>query len=147
MDNFGSRLKEERKRLGLNQAQLAELASTTNVSQSRYENGERSPDCDYLSRVAEAGVDVMYILSGRRDTSKLTPDEVDLVRRYREAHSAVRAAALAALASSATSPKVQQTFHEGVTIGQHIKGDMTVTAPFTMHVGAPVKKKGKQRTS
>ncbi len=137
MENFGSRLKEERKRLGFNQAQLAELASTSNVAQSRYESGDRSPDWEYLSRVADVGVDVLYVLTGRRDTSNLTASEVDLVRRYRDAPDAVRAAALAALAAGTSSGKYQQDF-TGANIGQQVSGD--VTGPFSINMGSGQKK-------
>lgn len=142
MEKFGARLKEERKRLGLKQAQLAELAATTNVAQSRYESGDRSPDWGYLSAIASAGVDVLYVLTGQRDTSTLSPDEADLVRRYREAPGAVRAAALAALTAGAAPAKYQQNF-EGANIGQQVSGD--VGAPFTINMGNTRKKRGSEQ--
>lgn len=33
----------------------------------RYENGGGSPDAKYLAAVSEAGVDVLYVLTGRRE--------------------------------------------------------------------------------
>ncbi|WP_310106309.1 helix-turn-helix transcriptional regulator [Paraburkholderia phenoliruptrix] len=143
MENFGARLKDERKRLGLKQAELAELAATTNVAQSRYESGDRSPDWAYLSAVARAGVDVLYVLTGERDTSALSPDEADLVRRYREAPDAVRVAAVAALTAGAAPAKYQQSF-KGANIGQQVSGD--VTGPFTIDMGNTGKKRrGEQK--
>ena len=139
METFGARLKEERKRLGLKQAQLADVAGTTNVVQSRYESGDRSPDWGYLSAIAGAGVDVLYVLTGQRNTSTLDPDEADLVRRYREAPEAVRVAALAALTAGAVPAKYQQNF-EGANIGQQVSGD--VSAPFTINMGNTRKKRG-----
>jgi transcriptional regulator with XRE-family HTH domain len=137
MENFGARLKEERKRLGLNQAQLAELAATSNVAQSRYETGDRSPDWEYLSRVADAGVDVLYVLTGQRDTSNLEAVEADLVRRFREAPEAVRAAALAALSAGTSSGKYQQDL-KGASIEQQVSTD--VTAPFSINISSRRKK-------
>jgi transcriptional regulator with XRE-family HTH domain len=64
--SFGSRLAEERKRLGLKQAGFADRVGTNVPTQSLYENGRRTLRADYLARIAAAGVDVRYVLTGRR---------------------------------------------------------------------------------
>ena len=64
--NFGVRLAEERKRLGLKQAEFAALVGTDVPKQSLYENGRRELRADYLARLADAGVDVIYVLTGER---------------------------------------------------------------------------------
>jgi transcriptional regulator with XRE-family HTH domain len=64
--SFGSRLAEERKRLGLKQAEFADLVGTDVPKQSLYENDRRELRADYLARLAEAGVDIVYVLTGRR---------------------------------------------------------------------------------
>lgn len=66
MTNFNERLKEERKRLGLNQTDFAALANVGQIAQVNYENGKRNPDSKYLQAIAEAGADVQYILTGIR---------------------------------------------------------------------------------
>ena len=63
---FGARLKEERRRLGLKQAEFAALVGSDVPKQSLYENDRRELRAAYLSRIAEAGVDVLYVLTGRR---------------------------------------------------------------------------------
>jgi len=63
---FGSRLAEERKRLGLKQAEFASLVGTDVPKQSLYENDRRELRADYLSRLASAKVDVVYVLTGQR---------------------------------------------------------------------------------
>lgn len=63
---FGARLAEERKRLGLKQAEFADLVGTDVPKQSLYENDKRELRADYLSRLAGARVDVVYILTGQR---------------------------------------------------------------------------------
>lgn len=68
--NFGARLAEERKRLGLKQAEFAGLVGTEAPKQSLYENGRRELRADYLARLAEADVDVVYILTGRRNAGE-----------------------------------------------------------------------------
>jgi len=65
--SFGSRLAEERKRLGLKQGEFAELVGTAIPKQSLYENDRRELRADYLARLAEAGVDIVYVLTGRRN--------------------------------------------------------------------------------
>ncbi len=64
--SFGSRLAEERKRLGMRQAEFAALAGTDAARQSLYEHGRRELRADYLARLAEAGVDILYVITGRR---------------------------------------------------------------------------------
>ena len=64
--SFGARLAEERKRLGLKQADFAALVGTDVPKQSLYENGRRELRADYLARLADARVDVLYILTGQR---------------------------------------------------------------------------------
>ena len=84
---IGERLKEERQRLGLNQSDFAALAGVTKNSQLNYEKGERSPDTAYLAAVAESGVDVQYVVTGKRTpdpSDSLSAAEADLLERYRE---------------------------------------------------------------
>jgi transcriptional regulator with XRE-family HTH domain len=64
--SFGTRLKEERKRLGLKQAEFAALVGTDVPKQSLYENDRRALRASYLARLASAGGDPLYVLTGRR---------------------------------------------------------------------------------
>jgi transcriptional regulator with XRE-family HTH domain len=64
--SFGGRLAEERKRLGLKQAEFAALVGTDVPKQSLYENDRRELRADYLARLADAKVDVVYVLTGQR---------------------------------------------------------------------------------
>jgi transcriptional regulator with XRE-family HTH domain len=64
--SLGSRLQEERKRLGLNQSEFADMAGVQISAQTNYETGKRQPDAAYLSAIAAAGADVLYILTGER---------------------------------------------------------------------------------
>lgn len=66
MSTFYERLQEERKRLGLSQSAFGEAGGVQKRAQINYESGERSPDASYLERIAAAGVDVLYVLTGRR---------------------------------------------------------------------------------
>ena len=64
--NFWDRLKDERRRLGLTQDQMAEVGGVSKGSQVGYESGARPPTLTYLDRLLDAEVDVMFVLSGRR---------------------------------------------------------------------------------
>ena len=64
MSGIGSRLRQERERLGLSQKAFGEIGGVEPNAQGKYESGERAPKADYLSRVAERGADVLYILTG-----------------------------------------------------------------------------------
>ena len=69
--SFGARLAEERKRLGLRQVEFADLVGTDAAKQSLYETGKRELRADYLARLADANVDILYVLTGRRSAAQL----------------------------------------------------------------------------
>lgn len=64
--SIGERLREERVRLSLSQELMGESAGVRKQAQLKYEKGERHPDAAYLERLAAIGVDVLYVLTGRR---------------------------------------------------------------------------------
>lgn len=72
MNHLGSRLKEERKTLGLSQQEFAAIGGVEANAQGKYESGARTPRSDYLAALGVKGVDVLYLLSGRR-----TPLRID----------------------------------------------------------------------
>lgn len=97
---FFERLREERKRLKLNQTQLAALAGTTKNSQLNYEKGNVCPNAEYLAAIAEAGVDVQYVLTGQRSGEPvLKPEEKDLLAAWKNASKEIQMAVLAVLAT------------------------------------------------
>lgn len=66
METIGERLRSERLRLGLTQTAFGEALGVAKNVQSRYERGDRSPDPIYLAAVIGVGVDVLYVLTGKR---------------------------------------------------------------------------------
>jgi len=81
--SFGTRLADERKRLGQKQAEFAALVGTNVPKQSLYENDKRELRAAYLARLPEAGVDVLYVLTGRRgEQGQLPQDASDLLTAY-----------------------------------------------------------------
>jgi transcriptional regulator with XRE-family HTH domain len=96
----GLRLREERDRIRLTQTELATLAGVTRSAQGNYESGARVPDAAYLMRAAAAGVDVLYVLTGRRAPVPGGEEEA-LLARYRAAPPALREAVLRVLGMEA----------------------------------------------
>lgn len=78
----GDRLREQREAKGLNQGALAELLGVDRKTQNNYETGKRKPTAAYLEEIAKAGLDVVYILTGRRDPKLLTEEQRRLVDMY-----------------------------------------------------------------
>lgn len=72
MKGFGQRLRQERNRLKLSQSALGAVGGVETNAQGNYENGTRSPKAYYLLRIAEAGVDLNYVLSGNRSAGETT---------------------------------------------------------------------------
>lgn len=84
---IGERLKEERLRLGLSQTELGAAGGKGKTTQINYEKGAGSPDAEYLAAAAEKGVDVLYVVTGRRTpeaANSFNGDEIDLVEHYRQ---------------------------------------------------------------
>ncbi|HBN9615870.1 TPA: helix-turn-helix domain-containing protein [Pseudomonas aeruginosa] len=92
--SHSERLRQERKRLSLTQAQAAQKAAVTRETWSRYETGALLPGMEVLAALANAGADVHYILTGQRQgvpssapaqeqETPLAPDERILLDNYR----------------------------------------------------------------
>ncbi|WP_102798994.1 helix-turn-helix domain-containing protein [Bowmanella denitrificans] len=64
---IGSRLKEERERLGMSQPAFAELAGAKKRALINWEKGETSPTAEALSRLHGYGLDVNYVITGVRE--------------------------------------------------------------------------------
>ena len=79
MNGIGSRLRQERERLGLSQKVFGEIGGVEANAQGKYESGGRAPKADYLSRVAEKGVDILYVLTGSP-----TPIQLDNLSKIEE---------------------------------------------------------------
>lgn len=67
-ENFGKRLAEERKRLGLQLHEMAHLAGVTDYMQKRFENGTSIIPIDYLQAMAaRSDADILYIITGTKN--------------------------------------------------------------------------------
>lgn len=82
---IGARLKEERDRIGLSQPNFAALAGTTKQTLFSWESGKTAPDGFQLAALANAKVDVLYVLTGQRQEALPAgdPSEQLLLDNYR----------------------------------------------------------------
>ena len=78
------RLKEERERLGLTQADIAGKCGVSREIWGKYERGQAAPGGEVLFALAQAGADVQYIITGERSGVALQNREVALLDNYRQ---------------------------------------------------------------
>lgn len=64
--DVGRRLRSERTRLGLTQAQMASVGGVSVSSQHAYEAGINRIDNQYWENVHRKGVDILYVITGEQ---------------------------------------------------------------------------------
>lgn len=119
---IGSRLREERERLALNQDSFAELAGAKRRTLVDWEKGVSSPTAIQLNALSNAGVDVQYVVVGVRSMQALPAKEMFLLDVFMKASKERQDAALGALlgfAATQEKPDFHNVFQGGV--GQVIK--------------------------
>lgn len=125
--SVGNRLKEERKRLGLTQEAMAAACGVAKRTQILFEQDAHLPGGAYIVEADNLGLDVAYLLVGRRE--RVSEADAELLDAWREATPKARVAALAALTgtgeSAAAAPR---TNFPNATIGQQISGDVDLRA-------------------
>lgn len=65
-EELADRIKIERTKLALSARELAEIMGRSEASQSQIESGKRSPTVAYLIKLLSLGMDVNYIITGKR---------------------------------------------------------------------------------
>ncbi|MFT4509855.1 helix-turn-helix domain-containing protein [Caballeronia sp. 15711] len=92
----------------MNQTEFASTGGVQKQAQFTYEKGLRYPDASYLAGIAEVGVDVLYLLTGRTSdpaTLVLDPDEERLLAGYRELKSREKRGVLGLVAAIIGAPE------------------------------------------
>jgi len=84
------RLKEVRQEKALNQTAFGALGGVSKTTQKNYESGKHKPSFEYLESLAKAGVDVYYLLTGRRDPKLLTDQQKRLLSLFEELNADAR---------------------------------------------------------
>lgn len=82
LEGFSQRLREARLDMRLDQLAFADLGGVKKNSQVNYEAGRTPPTVEYLYRLADHGVDIGYILTGRRSDSSLSFEQVLLTELF-----------------------------------------------------------------
>ena len=77
------RIKEERKKLGLTQAEMAERCGVKRLQWVRYEKGEQDLSGDVLVEFGKQGADITYVLTGTR-TPKVETQVLDKVSKAKK---------------------------------------------------------------
>lgn len=66
-ESIGERIKSERRRLGLSQDKFASAGGIKRTTLYQYEHGDRLPSFGFLLKTAVAGLDLGYIIYGKRN--------------------------------------------------------------------------------
>lgn len=134
---IGARLKEERERLGFSQPAFAAIGGASKGSQLAWEKGTATPNAEFLLEVARVGVDVLYVVTGRRNLAESLPEEEMVLTGYRKLDARGRAGVLALIggmqSQGGTSIKVQGD------VGQYVDGP--INTPFTIDMRKEKKKR------
>ncbi|MGC0042291.1 helix-turn-helix domain-containing protein [Ralstonia pseudosolanacearum] len=134
---IGARLKEERERLGFSQPAFAAIGNASKGSQLAWEKGAATPNAEFLHEVARVGVDVLYVVTGRRDSGLTSPDEEMVLAGYRQLDARGRAGVLALIGGM--QPQVGATIKVQGKVGQYIDGNHT--GPTNIDMGSGKKKR------
>ena len=132
---IGSRVREERERLGFSQQAFADLGGTSMRAEQDWERGASAPKADFLTVAARHGVDVLYVLTGTRSIpveSTLSAEESALLTRFRSGSPTLRGY-LQEMGGSL--PAAGNTVSIAGDVGQSIAGDQTNTSPVSFSVG------------
>ncbi|MEA9586402.1 helix-turn-helix domain-containing protein [Xanthomonas sp. WHRI 10064A] len=125
----GKRLKDERKRFGLTQDEMATQLGVSRYAQLNFEKDINLPGGAYLLAALDRGVDVMYVLSGHR--AQLDPADLRLLSAFNKASPVARSTALAALGLLAdASPSTASAAPALSFSGNEIGSVISTTAPI-----------------
>lgn len=90
VSDFANRLKEQRKKLGYTQAQIAEICGVSGRMWGDYERGKYFPRNENLIAIEKAGIDVQYVMYGeqrsdfRQPEITLSAEEQELLTQFRQ---------------------------------------------------------------
>lgn len=135
---FAGRLQEERKRLGLNQDEVADAVSVSRAMYGRYERAIAAPGAEVLALLLGLGFDLIYVMTGQRPAgvAPLSAEETVVLEHFRAASKDVRRAVLGALTGGA-QPGVDQ---RGL-VNQNVSGSGNVVAGGNVMGPRPLKPK------
>jgi len=83
---IGTRLQEERQRVGLTQGEFAEKVGIAKRTLAGYEGGNTDVGASVLDAARTLGIDVLYVVTGRRmptPADSLSEGEAEVLAHYR----------------------------------------------------------------
>lgn len=92
---IGERLAQERARLGWSQTEAARLAGVGFSTYGAYEQGRSTPNAECLQLLAQHGVDVLFVVTGKATSGVLTPTESAMLSYWRGSSKELQAGWLA----------------------------------------------------
>ncbi len=95
MTTFGTRLNEERLRLGLTQSAMSDLGAVTQNTQRAYEQDKQAPGAAYLQRLMAHGLDVVYLFHAVRFSVLAAKESEEMLVAMSQLSDPQRAAAFA----------------------------------------------------
>jgi len=141
MSEFRTRLRKSRKRLRMTLATFAALVGVTRAVQFSYESGRREPGAGYLLTLQRAGVDVLFLLTGRQTPVGLTDDETELLSKYRALDVRSKARTLDLLDTVKWHQRPHSVAAMAESIGQQINGNVYGDIIFAHHRKSSPKRK------
>lgn len=110
LSEVGTRLRQERDRRDLNQADFGVMGGINRNTQALYESGKRPFDVQYLLNLIENGIDSHYLLTGKRQIPALSERQSAILSAF-DAMSALDQAALLRLSCAITGqPPIVEPF-------------------------------------
>lgn len=67
--DIGRRLKEEREKIGLSQAELSKVTGASTRTHIAWEKGEQTPNAVYLAAMNTQSINVNYVVTGQKSLS------------------------------------------------------------------------------
>jgi len=86
MSELGKRIHEQRKQIGLTQAQLASKIEISHTQLTRYESKNIQPPADVLQRLANVfDVSIDYLVNGNKsDKVEQTLKDAELIKQFKQ---------------------------------------------------------------
>lgn len=75
------------------------MGGVTKQTQIKYESGDNHPDTKYLAACEAHGVDIVYVITGRRSIDAMSDEHQNLIEAYEAAPEDLKRAAFAVLLS------------------------------------------------
>lgn len=121
---IGDFLKDERKRLGLSQAEAAEKCGVSREIWGKYERGITMPGSEALYAFAHYGADMQYVFTGVRSSLSLSAIERLFLDKLRVSTSVQQDKALSVLLGESLSPVPPSPSYTFANAGANIHNQM-----------------------